>query len=212
MGPGRAPSPTRQNLLALERRLARVSRGTALLRRKREAIVAELFRRARPAAETRQRISECARSAYPVLLDALAESGWHGLAQIGWPSRDMRVEMRSGTVWGTAISEILRYPPVQRTLATRATPPAGTGAAAIEAADAFERMLDLLLTAANRETLLRRLGDALARTSRQVNTLERRLDPTLRRQRANIQRTLDEREREEHLRLSRLLTRTRRGG
>ena len=212
MGPGRAPAPTRQNLLGLERRLARIGRGTALLRRKREAIVAELFRRARPAAETRQRISECAASAYPILLDALAGSGWHGLAEIGWPTRDTQVEMHFATVWGTAISEILRYPPIQRTLATRATPPAGTGAAVIEAADAFERMVDLLLAAANRETLLRRLGDALARTSRQVNTLERRLDPALRRHRATIQRTLDEREREEHLRLSRLLTRARRAG
>jgi vacuolar-type H+-ATPase subunit D/Vma8 len=38
-----------------------------------------------------------------------------------------------------------------------------------------------------------------------VNTLERRLGPTLRADLGAIRRTLDEREREEHLRLERLL-------
>jgi len=38
-----------------------------------------------------------------------------------------------------------------------------------------------------------------------VNTLERRLEPTLRGQLTAIHRTLDEREREDHLRLGRLL-------
>ena len=47
------PAPTRQNLLALERRLEHVGKGTGLLRRKREALVAELFRLARPAVSAR---------------------------------------------------------------------------------------------------------------------------------------------------------------
>ena len=51
------------------------------------------------------------------------------------------------------------------------------------------------------EMLLRRLGEALARTSRQVNMLEQRLAPTLSDQVARMRRTLDEREREEHRRL-----------
>jgi len=50
---GGRPAPTRQNLLALERRLHHVAKGTALLRRKREALVAELFRLARPAVSAR---------------------------------------------------------------------------------------------------------------------------------------------------------------
>ncbi|MEZ0333639.1 MAG: V-type ATP synthase subunit D [Gemmatimonadales bacterium] len=53
------------------------------------------------------------------------------------------------------------------------------------------------------------MGEALARTSRQVNTLERRLQPALSAYRIAIRRTLDEREREDHGRLERL-TRDRR--
>lgn len=79
--------------------------------------------------------------------------------------------------------------------------------AAAGAAVQFDTLVDLLLDAAPREMLLRRLGDALAQTSRQVNTLERRLAPSLVAQIAAVRRTLDEREREEHLRLKRLKNR-----
>ena len=71
----------------------------------------------------------------------------------------------------------------------------------------FERLADLLLDAAPREMLIRRLGEALAQTSRQVNTLERRLAPALRAEVTGMRRTLDEREREERLRLKQLLAR-----
>ena len=63
------------------------------------------------------------------------------------------------------------------------------------------RLADLLLEAAPREMLIRRLGESLAQTSRQVNTLERRLAPALRSAVTDMRRTLDEREREERLRL-----------
>ena len=88
MTAGRGPA-TRQNLLALQRRLERVGKGAALLRRKREALVSELFRIAKPAAVARVTIAESAARAYPVLLDALADEGYTGLRAIGWPDRDL---------------------------------------------------------------------------------------------------------------------------
>jgi V/A-type H+-transporting ATPase subunit D len=65
--------------------------------------------------------------------------------------------------------------------------------------------VQLLLDAASRETRLRRLGDALARTSRQLNTLEQRVLPEMEGRIREIQRTLEEREREEHQRIRRIL-------
>lgn len=202
--PERTLAATRQNLLATTRRLARVTRGAGLLRRKREALVGELFRLARPAAALRRSIGERAEAAWPLLLDALGEEGATGLRAIGWPSRPITAEIRSGQVWGIAVAEILNRSIVQRTLAARGTPPAAVGAAAVGAATAFEALTEALLDAADREALLRRLGEALARTSRQVNTLERRVGPALGLQQAGIRRILDEREREEHIRLERL--------
>jgi V/A-type H+-transporting ATPase subunit D len=201
---GRA-APTRQNLLALQRRLERIAKGTGLLRRKREALVAELFRLARPAASARASIADRAATAYPALVSALAREGADGLQALGWPGRDLRVEIRSGQVWGIAVAEILRRPPIRRTPHARGLPAGAASGATAHATAAFEELAELLLDAANREALLRRLGDALARTSRQVNTLERRLEPALRVNLGTIRRTLDEREREEHLRVGRLL-------
>jgi V/A-type H+-transporting ATPase subunit D len=199
----RAAAPTRQNLLGLQRRLDRIAKGTGLLRRKREALVAELFRLARPAASARASISERAASAYPALASALAREGAGGLQALGWPSRDLQVEIRAGQVWGIPVAEILGRPPIRRTPQVRGLPAGAASGAASQATAAFEELTELLLDAANREALMRRLGDALARTSRQVNTLERRLEPALRANLSAIRRTLDEREREEHLRVAR---------
>jgi V/A-type H+-transporting ATPase subunit D len=206
MTAGRGPA-TRQNLLALERRLERVGKGAALLRRKREALVAELFRLARPAAAARVAILQGTMSAYPLLLDALTDEGYAGLRAIGWPDRDLSVEVRPGQVWGIPVSEVVRRPPLRRGLPARGTSPALTAPSIPETATAFEALTELLLDAAGREALLRRLGEAVARTSRQVNTLERRVDPGLRSQLAAVRRTLDEHNRDEHLRLGRLLRR-----
>lgn len=197
-------SPTRMNLLHAARRLSQVSRGVGLLRRKREALVAELFKLARPAADARALIADAATHAYPLLLAALSQHGRSGLRVMGWPERVLQVEVEGGSLWGIAVSRIAARPALLRTLAARGTAPGSTGPATAAAASAFERLADLLLEAAPREMLIRRLGDALARTSRQVNTLERRLAPALSTAVTTIRRALDEREREERLRLKRM--------
>jgi V/A-type H+-transporting ATPase subunit D len=202
---GGRPAPTRQNLLALERRLQRVGKGTALLRRKREALVAELFRLARPAISARASITASSQRAYPLLVAALSLEGVDGLVSVGRPGRDLRVEMRSAQVWGIAVAEILGRPPIRRTPHARGVPPGAVSGATTEATAAFEELTELLLDAANREALLAHLSEALARTSRQVNTLERRLQPALTADLTAIRRTLDEREREDHVRLERLM-------
>jgi len=93
--------------------------------------------------------------------------------------------------------ELASRDPVRRTLAARGTSP---GTAAL-AADEFEVLADLLLDAAPRELVLRRLAAALAQTTRQVNTLEHRVTPALEARLAAIRGALEEREREEHTRL-----------
>lgn len=198
---------TRLNLLRARRRLDRVTRGAALLRRKREALVTELFRLAQRAVHGRQRITQRAAEAYPALLEALAQHGRAGLTPLGWPTRDIHVEVHAHRVWGIAVADILGRSPVARTLAARGTTPGATGPAAVETARHFEELIDAVLDAATRESLIRRLGEALAQTSRQVNTLERRVSPALSEQIAGVQRVLDEREREEQGRLRRLVKR-----
>ena len=197
-------SATRLNLLRTARRLAQVTRGVGLLRRKREALVTELFQLARPAADARVQIDATSRRAYPLLLAALGVHGRAGLRALAWPEPEITVEVVPGVLWGIVVSRIAARPALARTLAARATAPGLTGPATTAATAEFERLADLLLEAAPREMLIRRLGEALAQTSRQVNMLERRLTPALRAAVTSIRRMLDEREREERLRLKHL--------
>ena len=161
----------------------------------------ELFKLARPAEDARTRIGAAAREAYPALLEALATEGMGGVRSTGLPPREYLMEVEAGSVWGVVVSRITARPPVPRTLAARGTAPSEAGAGAVGAASAFERLTELLLEAAPQEMLLRRLGGALAQTSRQVQTLERLVSPRLSAEIARVRRVLDEREREERLRL-----------
>jgi V/A-type H+-transporting ATPase subunit D len=199
---------TRLGLLRAARRLERVTRGAGLLRRKREALVSALFKLARPAAEARRQIDEGARRSYELLLRALAVHGRSDLLAMAFPLRDVEVEIEAGQVWGVPVASITSRPPIARTVRARGVAPGSAGPAAVAAADGFERLSELLLDAATREMLMRRLGEALSQTSRQVHTLERRVKPLLESQMTVVRRTLEEREREEHLRLKHLSRRT----
>lgn len=204
-----AQAATRSNLVRARRRMDRVEKGVMLLRRKREALVTELFRLARPAMDARAVIARRAQQGYEALLAGLAIHGRTGLEAMAWPTRDLQITLRAGSVWGIPVAEIVEKPTLRRSLAARGTAPGTTGPAAAEMAARFEELADLLLQAAPHEILIRRLGDALSKTTRQVNTLEQRVEPALGRQIAVVRRVLEEREREEHGRLRHLLRKRR---
>lgn len=200
---------TRIELLKARRDLQRVRRGAALVRRKREALVVELFRAARPALDLRERISREATESAVALLAAIGEHGRVGLHAMSLPLREIRLELRPAVVWGIPVSDVTNRPPIARTPDARGTAPSLTGPAAAGAADHFERLADLLLDAAPREQRVRRLGDAVARSTRQMRTLEQRVVPDLLSQIATVRRQLEEREREDRLRLKHLSSRNR---
>ena len=202
-------TPTRLNLLRSRRRLERVQEGAALLKRKREALVRELLSHAHPAIDAREGIAREASAAYPALLDALTREGRSGVRASAEPLPEISVDVETTRLWGLTVGTVRRPPSLRRTLEARGTAPVLTPPATIAAADRFERLAHLLLEAAPREMILRRLGRAVARTSRQVRALERRVQPALEEDIGRIASVLDEREREDHLRLRRFLERKR---
>lgn len=192
---------TRMNLVRTRRELERVRRGIGLTRRKREALVAELFRLARPAVDVRERIADTVTRAAEALAAALAVNGVSGLDAMGWSLRAPTVELRPAQVWGLAVSDVVDRTPVARTFDARGLAPGPTGPSASDAATQFEALADLLIEAAPREQRVRRLSEAVRDTTRRLLTLEQRVAPRLTGQVAMVRRQLDEREREEHLRL-----------
>ena len=200
-------SATRASLLRHQRRLDQVRRGVALLTRKRQALVEELFGRARTAIASREVIDEQARHAWRLQWMALAANGSHGVTPVAWPAREVDVEVTTTELWGIRGVESMKRPPLVRGLAARGVLPDAGESASHEAARAFELLLERVLDAAPQEQAIRRLGQALSRTTRLVNTLEQRVEVRLAAELAEIRRTLAEREREEHLRIKHLTRR-----
>jgi len=194
-------APTRMNLLRARRELLRVGKGISLTRRKREALVAELFKLAKPAASVRTQLADAVNLAAEALADALAEHGAAGLTAMSWPAAEPLVELRPALLWGLAVSDVTSRTPIARTLEARGLSPGAIGPAAALAATRFEALADLLIDAAPREQRVRRLGEVVAETTRRLRTLERRVAPALTAQIGTVRRQLEEREREEHLRL-----------
>lgn len=205
-GPTRAPA-TRSSLLRYARRLDQVRRGAALLKRKRQSLVAELFARARHAVTSREAIDAQARRAWRSVWQALASSGSSALTPLGWPTREVDVELRAVELWDIRAMELMSRPTLVRSLAARGVLPGPGEGGSQDAAREFETLLEQLLDAAPQEHAMRRLGHALSRTTRLVNTLEQRIAVRLAADLIEIRRTLSEREREEHLRIRRLIAR-----
>jgi V/A-type H+-transporting ATPase subunit D len=174
-----------------------------LLRRKREALVAELFERARPAVEARRAIDDQARLAYDALFEALSALGRERLIAIGWPERDVQVDLLPREAGGIHGVTYAKPPSLVRTPAARGLAPAPEEASAQVAAEQVERFVELVLRQAPDDIFMRRLAESLSRVSRLVNTLEQRVTTALDQELDSMRRTLDEREREEHLRLKR---------
>ncbi len=200
-----AGAATRSNLLRARRRLERVAHGVELLTRKRQALVAELFRAATPAIEGRGRLDEAAHRTWPLLHAALSAHGASALEPLGWPVRPVEVTVEAADAWGVRSAVVERRTVLARSLPGRGLVAGATGPAAALAGSAMERLVELVLDAATAELQLRRLAEALAATTRQVNTLDQRVAPGLRAEISRIRGTLEEREREDHTRLKRLL-------
>jgi V/A-type H+-transporting ATPase subunit D len=200
---------TRSNLLRYARRLDQVRRGAALLNRKRQALAAELFARARTAVTSRETIDVHAHRAWSLVWLALAAAGSDGVTPLGWPTREIDVELKGVDLWGTRAAELAHRPTLVRSLAARGVLPGPGESLSHDAARAFEALLEQVLDAAPKEHAMRRLGQALSQTTRLANTLEQRVAVTLAADLAEIRRALAEREREEHLRVKYLIKRRR---
>ena len=104
----RSVPPTRSGLVRANAQLERVRKGRELLNRKREALITELFRSARPALNARERVEERAHEAYRALLEALGAHGETGLRAYSWPDREVEVELEHHDVWGISVPRSFR--------------------------------------------------------------------------------------------------------
>jgi V/A-type H+/Na+-transporting ATPase subunit D len=197
-------TPTRDNLLRARQQLARVRKGADAVSRKRQALVGHLFRIARPAIDTRGEIARRVSDAAMLLLEALSTGGVDSVRAAGNPPRRVEVDVTPAQIWGVRVADVAPVDRVRRTLDARSTAPGSTRRELVAAADAYEALVDLVIAAAPSEIRVARLAEAVASTSRQLRLLRERVEPRLSGQIARVVHTLEEREREEHVRLKHL--------
>ena len=197
-------SPTRSELLSRRAQIGLARQGADLLRGKREALVREFLSELQRFVDTREALAKELAQAKQSLMRALAVDGPEAVASAGLASRrTIELQTTQRSIWGTKIVEVAtEYVP--RTSAERGFSAAGSSARIDETAERFEAALELVLRAAPLDRKLARLAEEIRRTSRRVNALEQRMLPALEEQVRYIRGVLDQREREDVLRLKHL--------
>ncbi|WP_448568362.1 V-type ATP synthase subunit D [Thermus sp.] len=192
-------SPTRMNLLQRRGQLRLAQKGVDLLKKKRDALVAEFFGLVREALEARKALNQAAKEAYGALLLAQAFDGPEAVAgaSLGVPPVE-GVEAEVENVWGSKV------PRLRATFPEAFLSPVGTPAYTLEAQKAFRRYAEALVQVANTEIRLKKIGEEIKKTTRRVNALEQVVIPGIRGQIRFIQQVLEQREREDTFRLKRI--------
>ncbi len=202
----RSPT-TRMGLLEVRGRRSVAGKGARLLRAKREVLAGEIWRMMREVLDGRARLDQVLREAVRALGMAKALDGEAALASLApAAARDVPLRVTARRVWGVPTPSV-SAPPLVRAADARGTSPTSWGPAGAEAARAHEEALEVLLRIASRELHLARLGEEIQVTSRRINALEQLLLPALAGEAARIEAALDERDREDAVRLKRLRSR-----
>jgi V/A-type H+-transporting ATPase subunit D len=197
-------SPTRMNLLQRRNQLRVAQQGVDLLKRKRDALVADFFKIVREALAARDALTGACKDAYIMLTLAAAWEGREALEGAALAAqRDILLDIEIRNVWGTKIPEVT-VAPVRRPVLERGQNPIATTARTIESTSNFEEVIAAILAVAATEIKLRKIGEEIKKTTRRVNALEQVVIPRLRGETRYIASVLEQRAREDVFRLKRI--------
>lgn len=197
-------SATRMNLLQRRDQRRVAEQGVDLLKRKRDALVADFFKIVRESLAARERLAAACGEAYVMLSVAKAVEGREALESAALASaREITMAIDIRNVWGTKIPEVT-VTPIRRQMLDRSQNPVATSARTIASAGNFEEVLESILAVAATEIKLRKIGEEIKKTTRRVNALEQVVIPRLRSEIRFIASVLEQRAREDVFRLKRI--------
>lgn len=197
-------SPTRMNLLQRKNQRRIAQQGIDLLKRKRDALVADFFNLVRQSLAARERLAEASKDAYVLLSLAKAWEGREAVEAAALAAkRDILIDVVTRNVWGIRIPEVAGQG-LHRGLLERGYSPISTSARTIESTTNFEEVLEAVLAVANTEIKLKKIGEEIKKTTRRVNALEQVVIPRISREIRFINDILEQRAREDVFRLKRI--------
>ncbi len=187
-------APTRSNLLQRRDQRMLAVRGADLLKRKRDALVAEFFDLVKASLDARRRLAKASREAYFALFLANAWDGPEAVSSLALAEgRSLDVPVAVENIFG------VKVPQVQPPEFDPGLPfsPVGAGAQTLAAAREFRELTRAIINVAATETRLRRIGEEIKKTNRRVNALEQLVIPNINAEIRQIRSVLDQRALEE---------------
>ncbi|MFA7562055.1 MAG: V-type ATP synthase subunit D [Methanoculleus sp.] len=196
--------PTRSGLLLVRRRLVLAERVHRLLSMKLDGMMLELIKLAEQAARERRTLEEKYVGAREMAAIAAMMEGATGVLLAALSVETVPTYTAGHrNIFGVRLPE-LKPVMVKKTLNQRGYGILGTSSVIDDTADAYEDLLEAIITAAELEGGVRQLLDDIEKTRRRVNALEFKVIPELTERRRFIERQRDEMERQEAVRLRRI--------
>lgn len=197
-------NPNRTTLLALRDKVRAVGESLAILKARRQALVAEFLRTARPFLRTRLELRRHYEEALAELAKSRAVEGEGAVAAMaGVTRREVPIALAERNILGVRYREIAASVPIRRPVEGRNYDFYRSSGHSEEAIDRFEQLAEAVVPLAAFEHKIKRLGEEIVRLSRKARVLEERVAPRLDREMRQIAMYIAEREREEYFRLKR---------
>jgi V/A-type H+/Na+-transporting ATPase subunit D len=200
----RGTKPTRAVLIALRRRIKVAQTGHSLLKMKRDGLMIEFFEVLNKAKTVRKELVENLIIAEQRLNMAKAIDGTVAINSVAYAlQKEPSIQLESRNVMGVVVPKI-KADSVQKKMYERGYGIIGTSSAVDEAAEAFEKLMDKIILAAEVETAAIRLVEDIESTKRRVNGLEFKVIPDLKDTIRFIGFALEEMDRDNVVRLKKL--------
>jgi len=197
-------NPTRMELIKKNAQIKLAEQGRDLLREKMDALIREFFHIMETVSMSRDHLEKLSNAAQHSLLIAMAIDDPVTLKSASFATRQgISLDIKGKNIMGVPVP-IIEKRRFVKSLFERGYSILGVSGRIDETAEKFEAELDLIISLAETETALRRVGNEIQMTRRRVNALEQILIPELRRQAKYIEITIDERDREDLYRLKKV--------
>jgi V/A-type H+-transporting ATPase subunit D len=206
--PVREIQPTRSELLEVTKKIVLTKNGHKILKLKRDGLILEFFKILDQAKDLRLEIAKRYKEAQQRIAIANAVDGVIAVRSAAYAlTIHPEIQLRARNLMGVVVPDI-KSSRIVAPLDERGYGIIGTSPRIDEAADAYEKLVETVVKAAELETTMKKLLDEIERTKRRVNALEFRVLPELEEIERFIRFRLDEMERDNIFRLKRIKNKT----
>ncbi|HJN56496.1 MAG TPA: V-type ATP synthase subunit D [Candidatus Woesearchaeota archaeon] len=195
--------PTRSELLKVKKQIKLAQSGYSLLKKKRDGLILEFFEILKQAKTLREELVEQYKIALEKINVARVLEGDLKIKSIALAIKKIpEINLATRNIMG------VKVPKIETSEIKKAFMERGYGvyssAAIDEASEAYEKVVEKIILAAEIETSMRKLLNEIEKTKRRVNALEFKVIPSQNKIKSFIQLRLEEMERENIFRMKRI--------